>query len=157
PIEIVRDFTMPRAETGPFTGTVVDTDGQPVAGAVVEGTYAAAQAQVWFNPMKTDAQGTFRLTRSLDPMAIHAETPDKNRAVISRVDAESTEARSVLRPTASASGRLVAPEGKPLTGIKLSYGIRIHMGPPRTSPFSWFFGGTATTDDQGRFALAGLV
>jgi thiol-disulfide isomerase/thioredoxin len=90
-------------------------------------------------------------------MVICAETPDRSRAAVSRIDAESAEARIVVQQTASASGRLVDLAGTPLCGRKLSYGIRIHLGPTNTSPFSWHFGGAAATDDQGRFTIAGLV
>ncbi len=157
PAEIVRDFAMPRPESGPFTAAVVDTAGKPVAGAIVEGAYQAASGSGWFNRIEADAQGTIRIKRKLDPLVLAAATPDRSLGAVTRIDAEATEARLVIRPTATASGRLVDPQGKTIDGRKLSYGIRIHLGPTRMSPFSWHFGGTTTTDSAGAFRLVGLV
>jgi thiol-disulfide isomerase/thioredoxin len=157
PAEIVRDFTMPRTETGPFTATVVDDAGKPTARAIVNGVYAATSATWWFHQIETDASGRFRTERALDPLVLHAETPDKTRAGVMRSDSESREGRIVVQPFATASGQLVDPEGKPIAGRKLTYGIRIYMGEPGSSSFTSSFGGSMTTDDQGRFTLGGLA
>ena len=155
PLEIVRNFTMPRPEFGPFTATIVDADGKPVAGAVVDGAYQSQNG--WFTRIKADAQGTIKVQRSLDPLLIFAESPDKSHAAVLQVDAEATQARIVLKPTATASGRLTDPEGKAIAGRPLSFGIRVHRGPTRSSAYSWHFGGTTTTDSAGGFRFAGLV
>jgi protocatechuate 3,4-dioxygenase beta subunit len=157
PAEVVRDFTMPRPETGPFRATVVDEAGKPVADAVVKGMYASNEARRWFHDTRTDRQGVLHIERSLDPLVIQAESPDRSRAGIARVDADAAEAQIVVKPAATATGRLVDPDGKPIAGRKISYGIRIHMGPERNSPFSWYFGGALTTDEQGGFRMPGLV
>jgi thiol-disulfide isomerase/thioredoxin len=155
PHEIVRDMAMPRPESGRFVATVVDTDGKPVAKAVVDGAY---QAQLgWFRRTVADDQGTIRIERRLDPLVLAVETPDKARGAVVRVDAEAAEARIVLQPTAAASGRLTDTDGKAVVGRKLSYGIKVRKGPTTRSPFSWHFGGTITTDDSGGFRLAGLI
>jgi thiol-disulfide isomerase/thioredoxin len=98
-----------------------------------------------------------KIERSLDPLLLQAATPDKSLAAVVRVDAEATEARIVLKPTAAASGRLTDQNGKAIAGRNLSYGIRVHTGPAGNSPFSWQFGGTTTTDGAGRFHVGGLV
>ena len=157
PVEIVRDFHMPRAETGPLIGRVVDLDGRPVAGAVVNGTYASSEAQRWFQEVTTDKQGQFSVERSLDPLVLHARTADGKLAGVTRSDAEDKEARVTLEPVATASGILLDPEGKPLAQKELRYGIRVHMGPPRNSPFMDCFGGTVKTGPDGRYTLNGLV
>ena len=157
PVEIVRNFTMPRPETGPFQATVVDAEGKPVAGAAVAGMYASTDSRGWFTPTKTNAQGFLSISRSLDPLVIHVETMEKTLGAVVRVDAEATEARIVVKPTATASGRLVDPSGDPIAHQKLRYDIRVVLGPTTNSPFTWTFGGAATTDDQGRFTAKGLV
>jgi len=155
PSEIVSDFAMPRPDSGPFRATVVDSAGKPVAGAIVEGAYQAQNG--WFNRIQADAQGTISIERKLDPLVVSAETPDRSLGAVTRIDANATEARLVIKPTTSASGRLVDQGGKSIAGRKLSYGIRIYDGPTRMSPFSWHFGGTTTTDSKGAFRLVGLV
>lgn len=157
PAEVVRDFAMPRPETGPLAGRVVDARGNPVAGAVVVGRYASGQARRWFHDQTTDAGGQFRVERSLDPLVLHARTADGALAGVARSDAETAEAQVVVGPLATASGRLTDLAGRPIGLRELRYGIRIYDGEPGNSPFSDNFGGKATTDAQGRFALAGLV
>ena len=144
---------MPRAERGPFTVTVVDGGGKAVAGAVIDGAY---QASAFFNRAVTDAHGTVRLERSLDPLVLVARTPDKALAGVAHVDAEAAEARIVVKPAATASARLTDPRA-PIAGQKLSYGIRIPASLDRMGPFSWHFGDSVTTDAAGRFQLAGLL
>ncbi len=134
---------------------VVDPDGKPVAGAVVDGAYQSKRAH--FQRVRADSQGTIQIQRSLDPLVLVASTPDHLFAGATRIDAEASEARIVLKPAANASGRLTDSDGKPVAGRKLNYGVRVHNGPTRTSSFSWHFGGTTTTDDAGGFRLTGLV
>ncbi|MGH7222680.1 MAG: sigma-70 family RNA polymerase sigma factor, partial [Gemmataceae bacterium] len=122
PAEIVRDLRMPRQETGRFTGRVVDAKGRPVVGAVVDGQYAA-QTGRWFPPVKTDEKGRFTVERSLDPLVLRAQSADKGRAGVVRIDAEASEAKIVIGPVAKASGRLLDLQGKPLAGKELPYGI----------------------------------
>lgn len=155
PRELVHDFAMPRPERGPFTIAVVDDSGKPVAGAVVDGAYLSFTG--YFTRVTADANGTVHLERSLDPLILVATTPDRSRGGSAHVDAEAAEAKLVVMPTASAEGRLVDPEGKPIPGLKLGYGVRVVLGPDRNGPFSWHFGGEATTDPAGNFRLVGLL
>jgi protocatechuate 3,4-dioxygenase beta subunit/thiol-disulfide isomerase/thioredoxin len=157
PVEIVRDFRMPRPEAGPLSIQVVDAQGRPVAGAIVNGGYTASQATRWFHEQRTDAQGRLRTERSLDPLVLHARTADGKLAGVARIDAEAAEARIVIGPVSTATGRLMDTEGKALAQRELAYGIRIYYGEPGISAFSRNFGGNITTDAQGRFRLSGLV
>src|SRR5262249_27468937 len=121
------------------------------------GTYGASGATRWFHQIEADASGRFSTERSLDLLVLHAETPDKTSAGVMRSDAEAREARVVVRPVATAGGRLVDPHGQPIAGKKMRYGIRIYMGEPGRSPFTSSFGGSLTTDADGGFHLSGLV
>src|SRR5690606_33536879 len=73
------------------------------------------------------------------------------------VDAEATEARIVVEPTAAASGRLVDAKGEPIAGRELSYEIRARVGSTRDDKFAYLPVGKVTTDGDGRFTLGGLV
>jgi uncharacterized GH25 family protein len=157
PRALVHNLVMPRPETGPFTLAVVDAEGKPIAGADVDGAYQSMDPPRRFDAARSSAEGLVRLERSLDPLVIEAATPDRTRAGIVRVDATATEAKVVVKSTATASGRVVDTGGKPLAGRELEYGIIVHKGPSSRSPFSYEFGGTVTTDERGKFALAGLV
>ena len=116
PRELVRDLVMPRPQTGPFAVTVLDANGKPVGAAVIDGVYQATTA--YFNRVVADPHGTIRLDRSLDPLVLVATSPDKSVAGITRIDAEATEARIVVKPTATASARLTDPQGKPIARQK---------------------------------------
>ncbi|WP_406699854.1 carboxypeptidase regulatory-like domain-containing protein [Singulisphaera sp. Ch08] len=157
PAEIVVDLKMPRPEVGPFAATVVDSEGRPVAGAVVEGMYASYQARRSFSPLKTDDKGSFQVERSLDPLVLYVRTADGKRGGIFRSDAEATEARIAVGPVVPATGRLLDSNLQPVAKRKLSYGIRVYKGPEQTGPWAETYGGTTETDDQGRFTLENLV
>ncbi len=157
PQETVQDFHMPRAETGPLAGRVVDGAGQPVPGAKVEGRYASDHARRWFGETKCDDQGAFQIERSLDPLVIYARTEGGKLAGIARSDAEATEVEIVVGPVVTATGRLKDLDGQTLAGKVVSYGIRIYNGEPQRSSFSDNFGGSFTTDEKGDFKLTGLI
>src|SRR6185436_19292082 len=157
PAEVVQDFHMPRAETGPLAGRVVDRDGKPVPGAVVEGRYASSQARRWFGETKCDDKGRFQIERSLDRLVIHARNENGSLAGTEDSDSEETETTVVIGPVATATGRLLDLDGKPVAERELTYSIRVYTGEPLRSPFSDSFGGKVTTDAQGNFSLAGLI
>jgi uncharacterized GH25 family protein/thiol-disulfide isomerase/thioredoxin len=157
PAEMVVDLKMPRPETGPFTVTVVDAQGKPIAGTTVDGTYASIQARSWFHRQKTDEKGTFQVERSLDPIVLQASSADGKLGGIIRSEAEATEARIVVGPLATATGRLLDTSGKPVPKRKLNWAIQVHMGEDTNSPWTNTFGGSVETDDKGQFTLAGLV
>lgn len=157
PAGVVQNFHMPRAETGPLAGRVVDRDAKPVPGAVVEGRYASSQARRWFGETKCDDKGGFQIERSLDRLIIHARNENGSLAGTTDSDPEETEATVVIGPVAKATGRLLDLDGKPVAGRELTYGIRVHVGETPNSPFMDSFGGKVTTDAQGNFSLAGLI
>jgi thiol-disulfide isomerase/thioredoxin/protocatechuate 3,4-dioxygenase beta subunit len=155
--DIVRDFKMPRAETGPLTVRVVDRQGKPMAGATLSGSYASSHARRSLTLVKTDPQGTFKTDRSLDPLVLHAITADQQLAGVMRSEAEATEAEVVVGPLTTASGRLLDLDGQPLANKEITYGVLVYQGEPGRSPFSTSFGGKVTTDAEGRFTLVNLV
>ncbi len=157
PSDLVQNFQMPRPESGPFVGRVVDADGKPVAGVVVQGRYASGQARRWFFDQKTDDHGEFKVERSLDPLVLFALVKGKELGGVTRVDAEAKEGQITVRPLTKALGRLKDTEGKYLAKKSLRYGIRVYDGEPGEGPFSDNFGGQVVTDAEGRFELVNLV
>ncbi|WP_165074319.1 thioredoxin family protein [Paludisphaera rhizosphaerae] len=155
PLEIVQNFAMPRPEFGQLKLTVVDGDGKPVVGALVEGGYHAARGQV--TPLRTKEGGVARIRRWLDPLVLGAATPDRTQGGVVRLNPTATEARIVLKPTATASGRLVDPEGKFVVDRELTYAVRVVRGFDRHGSAGEYFGGVTRTDHEGRFQLTGLV
>ncbi len=156
PREIVQHFQVRLPETKPLEGRVVDGQGGPVADAVVNGQYES-QPKRWLLQMKTDQEGRFRGTRLLDSLVLHASTVDGTSAGTARISAAASRVEIRVGPVASASGRLLDLEGKVLAQKKLRYGIRIDPDRTKASEPTLRFGGTAQTDDQGRFTLQGLV
>jgi len=157
PPRIVQDFQMPRTETGPFAGCVVDSEGRPVAGALVDGHYASSQARRSFRELKTDEQGRFKVERSLDSLVLRARTADGKLAGVIQSEAEQTDITIEIRPVTTAAGRLRDLEGKAIAQRELRYGICVYLGESGRSAFHDAFGGVATTDEGGNFKLAGLV
>jgi hypothetical protein len=157
PTEIVRDFHRPRPKVGPLTIQVVDGQGRPVEGAVVNGQYRTLEPHRWFEEQVTDAEGRLVCERSLHPLALHAVSANGQLAGMSDSVAEATEARIVVGPIAVAIGRMVDLEGKTIPDRELRYGVRIDYGEPGRGPFTNVFGGTTLTDPQGGFTIGRLV
>jgi hypothetical protein len=157
PQEIVQDFHLPRPLTGPFSVQVHGPDGKPAAGAILYGRYASQSATRLIQESKVDERGTLAFERALEAMVLHARSADRQLAGVARIDEEAKEGQVVLTPTASATGRLLNLAGQPLAEKQLTCGIRIYLGEPERSPFSDSFGGSVTSDADGRFTLRGLV
>ena len=143
--------------TKTILGRVLDDKGQPVAGAEVTGYYTSIEAKRWIHAMKTGADGRFRFERCLHPMVLHARSADGLRAGVARSGVQDAALDIVAGPVGSATGRLLDLKGDPIAKKPLQYGIRIHMDEPENRLSMPLFGGKATTDDQGRFELVGLV
>ena len=157
PEVVVQDLEMPRPVSGPLKATIVNEKKEPVSGAIVNGAYESFNA--YFSQVIADANGTIQMTRSLDPLFLAAKSPDGSLNGLIHLDAEATEAQLILKPAASASGRLVNTKGEPVADQKLEYGIRVLTDPAKknSSPFSWYFGGNTTTGKDGSFLLKDLV
>jgi thiol-disulfide isomerase/thioredoxin len=154
---VSNDFHMPRAESGPLIGKVVDRGGKPVANAIVKGLYAARDARRHPPNLKSDEQGMFRVERSLDPLVLYVHSPETGFAGIARSEAEATEVTIAIGPVSSATGTLRDEAGQIVAGKELTYGIQVFMAEPGRSEFSYSFGGKVTTDAEGKFTLSNLV
>jgi hypothetical protein len=99
-----------------------------------------------------DREGKFELNRLQDNLIVWAREGSLAGAV--RVGPNEKAAVVELAPTASATGLLVDDSGRPLVNRTITCGVQL---PEANGPFSWYFGGTATTDAQGRFTIINLT
>ena len=131
-------------------GTVLGPDGQPLAGARrffmgIGRTYwerdrmKTAEFTGWFNPRRPD---------------ILFHHPEKGLVGVARPPKENDSSITVrLEPGAAVAGRLVGADGRPRAGVELEVSFR-----PKKRQF-WFdyFPRRITTDQEGRFRVAGLL
>lgn len=149
------DPSASKGDRQPFVIKVVDDAGLPVAGASIALTYQTNDFEAVY-PV-ADKQGTAHIDRRPESLVLEAATTDRSRAGMVRADTRASEARIVVKPTAGAEGRLIAPDGKPLGNHELLYGIRVHTDARPNSPFFLHFGGKTRTESDGRFRIPGLV
>ncbi len=133
--------------------SVVGVDGKSgVAGAKVSSSWKGDKE------VTTDANGKATTRRRARPLAYRAQSADGKLLGITTVKADQKEATLVLKPAASAKGRLVDEKsGKPLAKQTARYGVRVFPRDISQSGYTLEFGGTATTDDDGRFELKDLA
>ena len=156
----VFDFHTPRPDRGTIAGRVVlqGKDAQPVANAEITGV---SQAGGGYFDATSDAEGRFSAERSLSKAIVQAKSKDGKLAGTAEISGDDKEVTIPVQPTIAAEGRLLdATKQKPLAGREMQYGVRVcdlkADGTP-TGCFSNWFGGTVTTDADGRFKLAGLM
>lgn len=152
--EIVSDFHLDRPEKGAVTGRVAGPDGKPIAGATVE-VYPATMTGSPFT-VTCDDRGRFSAERPRDRLYLRASSPDRALGEIAEVGADEEEATLVLAPTASATGILHDADGKPAGRRRISCGTILALNEDK-SIFTHALGAGATTDEDGRFTLPGLV
>jgi beta-lactamase regulating signal transducer with metallopeptidase domain/uncharacterized GH25 family protein/thiol-disulfide isomerase/thioredoxin len=159
---LVFDFNSPRPDRGIISGKVVlqGTEAKPAANAKVIGFTRTMQCHADL-AATTDDQGRFRVERWLDPMLIHAVSQDGQWAGTTEITADDKDACITLQPTTTAEGRLLdATNEKPVANREIQYGVRVYELNEDGKPANCWcsrFGGTVTTDAEGRFKLSGLM
>jgi RNA polymerase sigma factor (sigma-70 family) len=155
--EVVRDFRMPRPETGTLAGRVVlaGAEERPIAGARVE-VAAALITSVPF-AVTTDADGQFEVERELVRVYLCAKSPDGRLGALVELGAEDAEVVIRVAPTATASGRLLDEKGEPAANLELHWGRRIPLTEKKGGPSMNCFAPRVKTDALGRFTLPSLV
>ena len=132
-----------------LAGSVVDAEGKPVAGALVQmgngpGTPGRA--------LPADAEGKFVLKSAPADQAyeLFVQSADRKHAKLLTVQPGTKEARIALAPTVTLEGKAVADNGKPAVG--LTFQVMMTLNGQR------FLGGTANTrtDENGAFQVRGL-
>jgi hypothetical protein len=131
-------------------GTVLNPDQTPAAGALVRCLAARQEREI----VCTDAGGRFEfadLPRD-QPACLTAYTPDRKLAGFETLQPGwELEPGIVLGPTGTARGRILTPEGQPAAGLQAH--VMLSLRDVETA-VSW---GEPVTDDQGRFAVTGLI
>jgi len=99
-----------------IAGTVVDIDGNPVAGAAVRTVQYDGSETV------TDAEGRFDLEVGYFGLPTEICVVDTERGLVSRASftEETVDARIVLEPGGAATGQVVDPDGKGLGGLSVT-------------------------------------
>jgi protocatechuate 3,4-dioxygenase beta subunit len=143
-----RDITLDRGWT--VTGKVEGPDGKPVVGSRV---YNLNSQRSWNRPPMQSAEFTagFNPRWRHEILFIHPEKRLFGVAVPPKENGGSVTVK--LLPTASYTGRLVGPDGKPLGGVELEVMFRAKAG------WSWspYFPGRVKTDGEGRFRVEALL
>ncbi len=143
--------------SGALTGTVLDPDGQPLAGALVRGL---EHPEVW-----SDRPGGAEFRLSLDsaePRLLQFSHPEKKLAgsLVVRGD-EKGPLTVKLEPAATLTGRFVTPEGKPLAVLELLAQTRAPLADPtmptKADVTAGSFPRGPRTDKDGRFRIEGLA
>ncbi len=108
-----------------------------------------------FNDVRTfaDQDGKFEFNRSEINMLVWAREGFRAGAV--RIASDDKTVVVPLAPTATATGKFVDSEtGLPAANKRIDYGVQL---PEKGGPFAWHFGGSATTDAEGRFTMDRLT
>ena len=127
--EFIRDFKMPRPESGMLTGRVVSAGASDkgIAGARVD-IAARSMLGIPFQVI-ADADGRFQAERKLDPLVICAKSPDGKVGAMVEVGAEDPQVLIAVSPTATASGVLLDMNGKPAANQQLEWGRHVFLDP----------------------------
>jgi RNA polymerase sigma factor (sigma-70 family) len=148
---VERDVTLDPGWT--FTGTVLGPDGRPLAGAWGIGLSSwNIDGQV----MKT-AEFTVSQFNPRHPRPLLFQYPQKGLVGVGQPPKNRGESITVqLRPGATITGRLVDAVGRPRPGVRLVI-WRHHEETAQPMDSTFFPPQPDTTDEQGRFRLAGLL
>jgi hypothetical protein len=108
----------------------------------------------------SDKQGNFSVRQGKFDLYLSALTPDGLRGITLVKNTEHA-ATIAVGPTASVHARLVDTSGRPIPNRAVTYGVRVDRASQQPgkypATFSWEFGGTVTTDEQGFMTLTSLV
>jgi RNA polymerase sigma factor (sigma-70 family) len=130
---------------------VLDPDGQPLAGAMVAGRFARESFTGPLNEAECTVPG---LTAGEPRFLVFQHEGKKLAAALELKGTEKGTVDVKLQSSATLTGRLLDPDGRPLrhTEMKLYYS---YEGDPTL--LRTHFPGNVVTDAEGRFRIAGLV
>lgn len=133
---------------------------RPVADAQVQGVGLEETSRGFGGT--TDAEGRLTTTREAMPARVFAKCEDGLLCGIAELDIDANELVMSVGPAASAKGTLVdAATGRPLPEQEIQYGVKFTYTSTRdgheSSVFTHHFGGSVTTDSEGRFVVQGLA
>jgi beta-lactamase regulating signal transducer with metallopeptidase domain/5-hydroxyisourate hydrolase-like protein (transthyretin family) len=141
-----------RPHGGSVYGVVNDSKGKPVAGAEIFNQGGSSNE---VRKAKSDAQGKYLLDDVYSDSIGHQLVVRAKGLAPQRVDfrpgpaKQPAEVNVQLEPGHGIKGRVVNEAGKPVPGVWVHFG-------EGNSPAGMFYGGSATTDAQGRFQFDSL-
>jgi hypothetical protein len=151
-------------------------DGTPAAGVKLVGVYL--HESLPHHPSSTpefsattDADGKFAAPKTLETMYLYGQTTDGKQQGVIELDADvqALETPLVLKPTGSATGRIVDLQGNPIPNVEFTYGMLLYTlvdgdnwsdtrrNFPQRIRAPLRFGGTGKSDAEGRFRIDGVV
>lgn len=139
----------------PYAGKVVGPDGKPVAQAMLRNIPTFNRVLPTFTATTTTG-GRFQGVRVAEPMRVHITSRDGKLGLMATVDREAEESTFELQPLASARGRLVDLEGKPVADHKVEYHASLPMDGGGRAIVD-LLQGEVKTDAEGKFVISGLV
>ena len=129
-----------------------------MAGATIEAHVVRETKMYGHIRATTDADGNWKARRLDVPAQLVAKSADGKLATALRLEPDKSEITLTLAPAAEAQGRLLDEQGTPAVNQQLTYAVRVPDDETKPDS-SWVnaFGGSVTTDAQGKFTLTGLV
>ncbi|MBV8757026.1 MAG: carboxypeptidase regulatory-like domain-containing protein, partial [Deltaproteobacteria bacterium] len=145
-------------------GTVVDTQGKPVAGARVRIGRSSRRGMIFEPPRQaySDGNGAFELKglprHELVAVAMHETGASKNEDV-DTTNGDVGNVKLVIDITGTISGIVVDPQGQPVEGVQVSAGpnFRDQRGMGDFQNFRMRGFPSELTDGSGKFTLTGLA
>ncbi len=135
-------------------GIVIDSEtSQPVAGATVSGIPRSLRGRDW--QATTGEDGKFKVRRREEATYAHAVNADRSQAAIVEIGDTKKTFVIQLEPVGEARGRLLNDAKEPVVGQKIDYGVKVPS--IELNIWSYRFGGSAVTDELGRFELPALA
>ena len=128
------------------------SDGSPVGDVKVSGASRVFSGRDW--EANTDGDGEFDVLRLSEPTYAHFENANQTLAAIAKISDTQLKIKIQLEPVGSAYGRIMDGD-KSLANQIIRYGVRV----PDEKNQGWGlgFGGTVTTDSEGKFELKSLT
>ena len=128
------------------------SDGSSIKDARVVGVPRSHGSSDW--QANTDSEGNFDVLRLEEPTYVHVVNADQSLAAIVEIGDMDREFEVQLEPVATAYGRLMDGK-KPVADQIIRYGVNVPDEDNQT--WSTRFGGSATTDSEGKFELKSLA
>jgi hypothetical protein len=144
-----------QAEPTLLEGQVVmrDAPDRPVPEVTLRGIHTG-HGQIMRIEGASGPDGRFSLRVGVSELYLYGVSIDEKLRGVAVVPPGARTATLAVGPTATARGRLVDPDGKPLAGRTIKFGVKVAQG---KIAFMYSFGGETTTGEDGTFTAAGLV
>lgn len=150
------DFRVDRPDRGQIEVRVVS--GNPPQ-AVPDASVEVRDQSRWYgaNVQQSDSQGRVQTERDLVRSFVYARSSDGTQSAVAEIGPDDKTVTVTLQPSGTAKGRLIRDSGgSPMRQTEFLYGIRPDLGVTLYGDLS-FCGGSARTDQDGRFTLPNLV